>query len=268
MTASNHIKAGDFTQLADNYAKYRPGYSETVLDAIFGIIKKKPSEIDFVDIGAGTGIWSREVAKRGCKTVIAIEPNDAMRLEGLKQNSNFSITWLPGSAEETTLPDECADMVSMASSFHWANFGRATKEFHRILKPNGYFCMLWNPRRLELNPMLLEIEDYIYTLMPDISRISSGKSNFVNELSARLEACDLFTDMIHIEGTHTVNLSHEEYLGAWMSVNDIRVQLGEFKFQQFIKYVTDKIDVCPIIHCSYLTRAWIVRKQTLLQTNK
>jgi hypothetical protein len=49
----------------------------------------------------------------------------------------------------------------MASSFHWADFELATKEFSRVLRKGGRFCALWNPRLIEVNPMLVEIEMYL-----------------------------------------------------------------------------------------------------------
>lgn len=260
METRERIKAGDFSTLATHYAKYRPGYSKSVLSAILGIVDKPVEEIDFVDVGAGTGIWTRLVAQQNCKSVIAIEPNEAMRSEGINCNGNLKIHWQAGSAEITHLPDNCADLVSMASSFHWAEFDIAMNEFHRILKPNGHFVALWNPRFLDESPLLLDIENYITTLQPNIKRVSSGKSKHVDELAKRMEKCSLFKDLIYIEGKHTVTLNKEDYIGVWKSVNDIRAQLGEEKFNQFLNYVSEKLSSYSTIECCYQTRAWILQK--------
>lgn len=260
MAASERIKAGDFTQLANNYAKYRPSYSKTVLKAILGVTDKKTSDIDFVDVGAGTGIWTRLVAQQHCRSVTAVEPNDAMRHEGANEITNGDIKWFAGSAENTTLPDNCADLVTMASSFHWADFDKATKEFHRLLKKDGHFCMLWNPRLIEVSPLLQSIENQIYILSPEIKRVSSGKSNHVNLIAEKLKNCTLFTDMVYIEGTHNADLTKEQYIGAWKSVNDVRAQLGEEKFSQFINYIENVTSDLSTITCTYQTRAWIVKK--------
>ena len=50
------LSHGDFTGLASDYSKYRPGYSESVLTGLLALAGKPPSEIDAVDVGAGTGI--------------------------------------------------------------------------------------------------------------------------------------------------------------------------------------------------------------------
>ncbi len=251
------MKVGDFTQLASQYAKYRPSYSEAVLRAVLGVINKPA--MDCADVGAGTGIWTRMMAKYVKGSLIAVEPNDAMREAGQAADSR-EIIWRAGSAEETGLANQSVDLVSMASSFHWADFDAATREFYRILKADGYFLMIWNPRYLENNPLLLEIESYISKLKPDIYRISSGKSKHIDELAEKLNNCPLFEDGVYFEGMHAVVLSKEHYIGAWESVNDVRVQLGESKFQNFLDFIDEKIQ-SPTVACAYKTRAWMVKKR-------
>ena len=63
----NDVKYGDFTGLAKNYSKSRPGYSASVLRNLIELLNKPLGEIDFVDVGAGTGIWTRMVYKRRSK---------------------------------------------------------------------------------------------------------------------------------------------------------------------------------------------------------
>ena len=53
------MKLGDFTSLAKNYNRYRVGYSDKVLDSIISLLDMKMEKADVVDIGAGTGIWTR-----------------------------------------------------------------------------------------------------------------------------------------------------------------------------------------------------------------
>ena len=179
-------KSGDFSGLASNYSKYRPDYSKSVLDAIKGLIKKNKSEINFVDVGAGTGIWSRMVCESGIKNVISIEPNDDMYKIGVSDSLHTNIIWQKGSAEKTNLKDNSADWISMASSFHWANFDEALKEFHRVLSPKGVFTAIWNPRLIEVNPILLEIENYLKELKPNLNRVSSGRPGMTENLTEKL----------------------------------------------------------------------------------
>lgn len=250
------IKHGDFTELAENYSKYRPAYSPMVLSAILGLVDKKSEDLDFVDVGAGTGIWTRMVAQRGCR-MTAVEPNDQMREYGQKGNGQFNIRWVAGSAEETNLDVNCCDLLSMASSFHWPDFDKAVKEFFRLIRPKGYFVALWNPRYLEANPLLAEIEQKLKDMAPEMKRKSSGRSEFCNNLTNKLLECGYFKDVVYLENRHIEEMTQERYLGVWESVNDIRSQIGEPGFRKFMDYVKEKIKGLATIEATYLTRAWV-----------
>lgn len=251
--------AGDFSGLARNYTLYRPDYSSSIVNAIKGLHQKPMSELDIADVGAGTGIWTNMLASRIPKSIIAIEPNDDMREEGERFTEDKNVEWRKGSAEETTLEDEQVDWLSMASSFHWAKFDTATKEFHRVLKPGGIFTAVWNPRLIEANPLLVEIEAHLAELKSDIKRVSSGRSGITETLTEQLEQSPYFEDVVYMEGKHVINMTQERYIGAWRSVNDLQVQLGSEKFNQFLAFVEKKIASTELIEATYLTRAWSAR---------
>lgn len=252
------LTAGDFTGLATDYSKHRPDYCPSILKALLGLLGKPITEVDFADVGAGTGIWTRMVQHAGVRSVKAIEPNEDMRQNGMADSKN--ITWLNGSAENTGLAGESVDWVSMASSFHWADFNTATMEFYRILRPGGRFTALWNPRLIEVNPILVEIEAHLDTLRPNIKRVSSGRSGVTETLTELLWDSPCFDDLVYMEGRHIIEMTPERYLGAWRSVNDLRVQLGPQKFDFFLGFVEKQISGIDVIEATYLTRAWSARR--------
>jgi SAM-dependent methyltransferase len=254
------MKHGDFTGLAGDYAKFRPGYAPQVATAILGYLGKEPAKVDAADVGAGTGIWSRILAKRGLHSVVAVEPNDDMRGQGVETSRDTGVSWRKGSAEATGLGDGSVDLLTMASSFHWADFDKACAEFHRALRPRGVFVALWNPRYIEANPLLVEIEAQITKLKPDIKRVSSGRSGLTERLTDLLSAKPLFTDVLYLEGRHTVQQTPAQYLGAWRSVNDLQVQLGPELFRKFMDFVTERTAGLAAIDTTYLTRAWAARR--------
>jgi SAM-dependent methyltransferase len=254
------MKHGDFTGLADDYARFRPGYAPQVATAILAYLGRDAASADAADIGAGTGIWTRMLASRGLRSVIAVEPNDDMREQGIETSRGTAILWRKGSAEATGLPDASADLVSMASSFHWADFDRACDEFRRILRPGGVFVALWNPRLIEVHPLLVEIEAQITRLKPDIQRVSSGRSGITERLTDMLSAKPHFADVLYVEGRHSLRQTPAQYMGAWRSVNDLQVQLGPDRFREFLDFIENRIAGLTAIETTYLTRAWAARR--------
>jgi SAM-dependent methyltransferase len=254
------IKHGDFTGLAGDYAKFRPGYAPQVATAILGYVGRDAAIVDAADIGAGTGIWTRVLAARGLRSIAAVEPNDDMRGQGIETSRDSNIVWKKGSAEATGLRDGSLDLVSMASSFHWADFDKACAEFHRILRPGGVFVALWNPRFIEANPLLVEIEAQIAALKPDVRRISSGRSGITERLTEMLSAKPIFSEVLYLEGRHAVHQTPEQYMGAWRSVNDLQVQLGPELFWKFLDMTERRIAGLTAIETTYVTRAWAARR--------
>lgn len=254
------VKHGDYSNLAADYARYRPGYAPSVLTALLSLVGRQPAEIDAVDVGAGSGIWTKMLAARGLRSVTAVEPNDAMRQQGILATQGRNISWREGCGEATGLATGCCDLVSMASSFHWVDFDRGCTEFERVLRPGGRFAALWNPRLIEVNPLLVEIESEIARLKPDIKRVSSGRSGLTEQLTGLLWARPGFDDVVYLEGRHVAEQSPDQYLGAWRSVNDLQAQLGPSLFRQFLDFVERKIGKLPTIRTTYLTRAWTARR--------
>lgn len=144
----------------------------------------------------------------------------------------------------------------MASSFHWADFERALTEFHRVLRPGGWFTCLWNPRAVELHPITLEIEKTIERIVPELVRKSSGRSKFTSELAEQLPSTGEFQSPIYMEARFTVEMSRQQYLGVWDSVNDIRAQAGEERWEEIRVFIQNRTKGLESIPCVYWTRAW------------
>ncbi|OFX14066.1 MAG: methyltransferase [Alphaproteobacteria bacterium RIFOXYD12_FULL_60_8] len=253
------MKHGDYTNLANNYASHRPGYAPVVRNILMSLPGKPISDMSVADVGAGTGIWTRMMADLMPKTILGVEPNDAMRGEGERGNNGRPINWCKGSGEKTGLADASLDLLTMASSFHWVDFDMAMAEFKRVLRPGGWFAALWNPRFLEDSPLLLEIEDELRKIVPDLKRVSSGHGEFTESLLGKLRSVPELDDVIYLEGFHTEVMSKERYLGAWRSVNDIQVQAGPDRFKQFLNYIEDRLTGADTVEAAYRTRAWAAR---------
>src|SRR4051794_22174204 len=120
-----------------------------------------------VDVGSGTGI-SCELFLANGNEVIGVEPNGAMRTAAEQSLRRFAaFRSVDGSAEATTLPDACADLVVAAQAFHWFDPAAARAEALRILRPGGYALLVWNDRQLGGTRFLEAYEDLLITFGTD-----------------------------------------------------------------------------------------------------
>jgi ubiquinone/menaquinone biosynthesis C-methylase UbiE len=132
-----------FTGRAQNYARYRPRYPQSVLSWLVKKWDLSPASV-IADIGSGTGILSELFLKHGNR-VFGVEPNTEMRHVAelqLREYANF--VSIAGTAEATSLPDNSADIVTAGQAFHWFAMEETKTEFLRILKPDGLVVLLWN----------------------------------------------------------------------------------------------------------------------------
>ncbi|TWA61033.1 methyltransferase family protein [Azospirillum brasilense] len=251
---------GDYTGLAQDYDRFRPSYALSPLKALLALLDKPVADVDAADVGAGTGIWTRILAGQGLRSLTAVEPNDDMRRVGRDSSAGLSIEWRAGQGEATGLTDGSRDLVTMASSFHWVDYDAGMSEFRRILRPGGRFAALWNPRLIEASPIQVDIENHLSQLCPGMKRVSSGRSGLTDHLTDRLAATPGFSDVVYMEARDVMTRTPEEYLGAWRSVNDVQVQLGPERFEEFLGYAAERIRGCAMIETVYLTRLWTVRR--------
>ena len=142
-----------FSNVVDDYNKYRPDYPKHIIDILkMNCDLKKDSVI--ADIGSGTGIFTKMVLDNG-NAVYGVEPNDNMRRKSeeiLTGYNNF--TPLKGDAEETTLETNSIDFITVAQAFHWFDTDIAIPEFYRVLKDSGFIVLIWNERITNENELM------------------------------------------------------------------------------------------------------------------
>jgi len=249
------MKLGDFTGLAEAYADSRPGYATQIPELLISLANVQPDGV-VVDVGAGTGIWTRMLREATSAFIYAVEPNLDMVRMGKQDSHGEEITWVNSPAETFDLDRKDVDLITMASSFHWVNFEIAINNFKNHLKSGGIFCALWNTRQYESHPKLLEIESHLKTLS-ESPRVSSGRSEFTSRLLDRFETVFGQHRSMLIEARHKESMTRDRYCRIWESVNDVQFHLGKEKFADFLEFAKSKFDVDEAIEVTYLTRAWI-----------
>jgi ubiquinone/menaquinone biosynthesis C-methylase UbiE len=126
---------------AHHYAAARPDYPAELFDTLDGMLAGRLRGARVLDVAAGTGIASRQLAERGA-LVTAVELAEAM-LAALIAGSS-GIRGVRGSAHALPFADQSADMVTCAQAWHWMDKERAVAEARRVLRPGGLFAAWWN----------------------------------------------------------------------------------------------------------------------------
>lgn len=132
--------ASKFNTVAAEYAAGRPGYPAVLFETIAEELGRPLAGAHVIDLGAGTGIASRQLAERGAR-VTAVELSGPM----LGQIA-ASPAVRPVQASANALPFRAAvaDLVTCAQAWHWMDPDRAVPEMRRVLRAGGLFAAWWN----------------------------------------------------------------------------------------------------------------------------
>lgn len=114
-----------------------------VLDHVVSV-----SGLSLLDIGCGAGRLTRELAKRGAKQVIGIEPDPIQAARNRQADPLPGVTFMEGGARELGHEDGSIDGVFFGYSLHHvpeADMDRALGEAIRVLKPQSGFLYVIEP---------------------------------------------------------------------------------------------------------------------------
>lgn len=160
-----------FSNRVDDYIKYRPNYPDALINFLTAQHSLSKQSV-VADMGSGTGILSELFLKNG-NTVFAVEPNKEMREAAEKRYlGNLNFISVDATAEKTTLRDNTIDMIVAGQAFHWFDKSKSKIEFNRILKQNATVVLIWNDRRIDTTPFLIEYENLLKKYGTDYLKVN------------------------------------------------------------------------------------------------
>ncbi|HEX3798721.1 MAG TPA: class I SAM-dependent methyltransferase [Verrucomicrobiae bacterium] len=160
-----------FSGRVENYVKYRPSYPAAIipfLQKACGLM----TESLVADIGSGTGKLTELFLKNGNR-VFGVEPNREMREAGERLLSDYpKFQSVHATAEATTLADHSIELIVAGQAFHWFDREAARREFFRILKPGGCVALIWNDRKINASPFLMDYEKLLVTYATEYREVN------------------------------------------------------------------------------------------------
>ncbi|HET6546502.1 MAG TPA: class I SAM-dependent methyltransferase [Rhodanobacteraceae bacterium] len=143
-----------FSGHADAYREARPTYPETLYDWLAGVAPMR--ELAW-DAGCGNGQASVALARRFAR-VFASDPS-ARQIANAEARSN--IDYRVEAAEQCSLPDDCAGLVTVAQALHWFDHARFHAEVRRVLRSGGVFAA-WGYSDCRIAPEIDALKDRLY----------------------------------------------------------------------------------------------------------
>jgi SAM-dependent methyltransferase len=193
---TNRERANSFGGAAHSYDTHRPRYPDQLIDDLFTFGAHR-----VLDVGAGTGIASMQLAERGAD-VLAVEPDT--RMGSIAQEKGIPVEI--ATFEQWEPAGRRFDLVVFAASFHWVDPAVALPKVRDILSTGGRLALIWN-RLKPTKPTRAEFDSIYQDYMDGGTRSMNGKPD---DLVPVLAAAG-FTST-HQYYPHNLHYSAEQYI--------------------------------------------------------
>jgi SAM-dependent methyltransferase len=127
--------AESFGADAERYDRTRPSYPDAMVERI---VAASPG-VDFLDVGCGTGIATRQFQAAGCRVLgldVDARMADQARRSGLEVKVSKFEDWEPAG--------RTFDAVVAGQSWHWVDPVAGMAKAAEVLRPGGRLALFWN----------------------------------------------------------------------------------------------------------------------------
>jgi SAM-dependent methyltransferase len=138
--------ADHFSSLADEYARFRPGYPPSLFAWLAGLA---PSRRLAWDCATGPGQAAAGLA-RHFERVVATEASLNQLLQG-QRDRDSRVRLVCSLAERSGLAPGSVDLLTVAQAVHWFDFDAFWTEVRRVLAPEGVVAV-WGYGLLAVEP--------------------------------------------------------------------------------------------------------------------
>lgn len=125
------------------YDAARPAYPDWVFDLLRERCGLVPGTVSF-EIGAGTGKATRRLLGLGANPLVAIEPDERLAAFLREAIPDKALTVITAPFEDAVMQEGSFDLGVSATAFHWLNEDLALNKVAKLLRPGGWWAMLWN----------------------------------------------------------------------------------------------------------------------------
>lgn len=128
----------DAWSVGQSYDEYMGRWSGAVAVEFVDWLEQ-PNELDWLDVGCGTGALTATVLDRAApRRVVGVDPSDGFVAHAHAAMANDRADFRVGTAEDLPLDDEAVDVVVSALAYNFVpDRAAALAEFRRVVRPGG-----------------------------------------------------------------------------------------------------------------------------------
>lgn len=211
-----------FDRIASIYEKSRPGYSKEVYDCIDSI-KAYTEDSLILEVGAGSGIATKEIADRWNPEIIAMEPGSNLRLLAKARLKDYRKVKVVGSMFEDYEDGGLRfDGIFSATAFHWIDPEIKYKKAFNLLKDDGLLVLYWNNYGIGDEKLSRSIEDLYakYEMKKDAGTARERQMENIKRRREEIENSGLFRVISHSVFRNEIPYSARKYENLLKTFSD------------------------------------------------
>jgi ubiquinone/menaquinone biosynthesis C-methylase UbiE len=257
-------KSSWYDSVASAYDRTRPRYPAEILSRMQKIADLQPGK-SVLEIGAGTGIATVELASLGAK-IVCLEPSQAACAIAREKCAVYgSVEVINTTFEEWELGTKKFDVVVAGTSFHWVTPEARYVKTAAALKDHGLLILLWNtPPQLSYE-LYQSCQGIYQTYAPELSKYESHQEHQQNisKIAQKAIASGYFQDLITHQTIITVTYTVDDYLTLLSTLSPyIRMSsvLRQTLFAELKTELKRSLNQHNLLELSYLSLLHVAHK--------
>ena len=265
MFKGKKIFNASFDVFADNYHSVRPGYpAQLFKDVKENCGLNKNSRL--LEIGAGSGIATAELAKSGSQ-IVAIEPGSNLVSIAKKQTKEFKNVEIFEGTFEDFHTTKKFDVILAFTSFHWLDEGDKYQQVLDLLNSSGNLVLVWNSFFLSDSQVTAEVNKAYTRFLPEEypneSTIAEVNKGVLSKLSGREQevmANPIFQTIFAQKYANSYNYDDQTYPKLLNTFPKI-IEIEEKKRSNFLKQISEIVKKYGKISVPVLTTLIICQRR-------
>jgi SAM-dependent methyltransferase len=208
------------------YHAARPSYPDWVFDVLRERCGLAPNA-DAFEIGAGTGTATGRLLELGANPLIAVEPDDRLATFLRRTIPDKALTVLIATFEEAALPEASFDLGLSATAFHWLTEDLALTKVAKLLRPGGWWAMVWNVFGDSHRPDPFHEATKLLLSGPWSPSDGNGDTPFALDAGARLAALErtqAFDNVEHRTSAWSLVLDPDQTVALYATYSNINIR--------------------------------------------